>query len=84
MPFNIEVKFYSRHFFAFFDKQTKAGIGATNMKALSDHSKIKYDRIRYLFGYLRKDFYEDEECIIFRISSNRIFKGKRGAHLKKK
>lgn len=83
MPFNIEVRFYSKYLFAFYDKQTKTRMGATNMKVLADKTGIKYGRIRYLFVDLRKDLYEDDKCIIFKIPSDMIFKGRRGAHLKK-
>jgi len=56
MPFNKEVRFFSQHLFVFYDKQKGIGKGATNMKALSDCTGMKYGRIRYLFGDLNKSF----------------------------
>lgn len=70
----IRVILYSSYLYIVWDKKTQVGIGASNRSVLARHSGVKYNKLRHIFGKLKKCFYEDDTYIIMKIDTGMIFK----------
>lgn len=66
---------YSNFLFVLHDKDTGVNIGCSNITLLARKSGISYGKLRYAFSTQGEDKYENNRCIILRLSTAMIFKG---------
>ena len=71
-------QFYASSLYVFHNKKSgfpEKNIAATNLTALSKETGIPYGKLRYAFGIMGMDEYEDKNCFVLKVNVGNIHKG---------